>query len=1118
MKHSLKKMSALLLSAAMLFGVQATGVFPSVVSAYAAETDGVAGASSGVTGDCAWTLDNGVLTISGSGATAYYDTAVNKTPWGYNIKKVIIEDGVTQIGRCAFASCRQLTEVTIASSVVSIGFEAFKNCELLEKISLPDSVTDIAEEAFSGCKNLSEITVPAALKHIGENAFRNTAWLKEQSDGLVYLGNSLYTAKGTLTGEVEAREGTYCIADRALYDQKEVTSLTLPESVEYIGSGAFTACTKLTDAVLPKHISELGTSLFNMSGIKRVTLPENLMEINKYMFSNCRELEEITLPEGLASIGINAFYGCSQLDVINNTDALTSIDGSAFLNSKWLNDQPDGAVYLGKVLYRYKGECPETVTIADGTTCISGGAFGGQKTLAYVELPVSLREIGDFAFESSGLNEINIPVSCNIIGESAFSYCKKLTTAVIGGGVTEWGPDTFYLCSALRELTICDGVKSIPDCSFLDCTALRHVTIPEGVTEIGYRAFIGCAKLSYVSLPESMTKLGEQAFFNCDSLKKLSVPKNCVEVGDMPFGLKYDDNYKTVKVDGFTAYVYTDSRALFYARMYDINYILLDNQPATPDEAQIAQSVEDARKALGDKFTEIALLFPVGGAFTKASADDYTYANRYAEQVYYDENASAEELILAREELQAAFEGLEPFEGDKAELWSLIEQLEAFIDTDEAKARDDYEALKDALNEAKVKYYYAGTQEELDKTAAALKELLDSLEPPEPQPTSGVTGDCAWTLGENGVLTISGKGAMGDYQFKQTLPWGSDIKKLVVQDGVTYIGKWAFSECADLEEIVLSDTVKTIGTDAFQGCKKLKKVDLGKGVETIQNGAFELCSAIEEIDLPDTLTTVERNAFFVCSSLKSISFPEGITEINDNTLAFCASLTELRLGDKVETIGYNAFEGCSSLETVELPDSLTTLKSYTFRNCSSLKSIVIPGKVRAIYTQTFENCSSLAEIDLGSVQRIGSSAFKGCTSLKSVVLPDSMTMIDKRVFEDCTELKRVTVPKNTKTIDKDAFVGCGELTLYGYVDTEAQSFADRDDSVSFVPLNAKGEPVALYDVNADGSVDITDATELQKHIAEITSVNPAILNRAVKDFSGTASISDVTEIQRKLAE
>jgi hypothetical protein len=105
----------------------------------------------------------------------------------------------------------------------------------------------------------------------------------------------------------------------------------------------------------------------------------------------------------------------------------------------------------------------------------------------------------------------------------------------------------------------------------------------------------------------------------------------------------------------------------------------------------------DARKALGDKFTEIALLFPVGGAFTKASADDYTYANRYAEQVYYDENASAEELILAREELQAAFEGLEPFEGDKAELWSLIEQLEAFIDTDEARARDDYEALKDAL-------------------------------------------------------------------------------------------------------------------------------------------------------------------------------------------------------------------------------------------------------------------------------------------------------------------------------------------------------------------------------------------------------------------------------------
>ena len=100
MKPLLKKISALLLSAAMMFGVQASGAFPSVVTVYAAEADGVAGASSGVTGDCTWTLDYGVLTISGSGATAYYDTAVNKTPWGYNIKKVIIEDGVTQIGRC----------------------------------------------------------------------------------------------------------------------------------------------------------------------------------------------------------------------------------------------------------------------------------------------------------------------------------------------------------------------------------------------------------------------------------------------------------------------------------------------------------------------------------------------------------------------------------------------------------------------------------------------------------------------------------------------------------------------------------------------------------------------------------------------------------------------------------------------------------------------------------------------------------------------------------------------------------------------------------------------------------------------------------------------------------
>lgn len=194
-------------------------------------------------------------------------------------------------------------------------------------------------------------------------------------------------------------------------------------------------------------------------------------------------------------------------------------------------------------------------------------------------------------------------------------------------------------------------------------------------------------------------------------------------------------------------------------------------------------------------------------------------------------------------------------------------------------------------------------------------------------------------------------------------------------------------------------------------------------------------------------------------------------------------------------IGSGAFIKCEQLEEAIIPDSVKIIGSQAFASCKKLSKLTLGSGLETIGNSAFSLCTSLEEIDLGSIQRIGSSAFMGCTKLVSV-----------------------TIPKATNSIQKDAFVGCGNLTIYGYVNTTAQKYADNNDDLAFVPLNAKGAPVEINDVNADGDVNISDATELQRHIAEISAVDPAILSRAIKEYSGTATIDDVTNIQKKLAE
>ena len=191
---------------------------------------------------------------------------------------------------------------------------------------------------------------------------------------------------------------------------------------------------------------------------------------------------------------------------------------------------------------------------------------------------------------------------------------------------------------------------------------------------------------------------------------------------------------------------------------------------------------------------------------------------------------------------------------------------------------------------------------------------------------SGTCGDnLEWTF-SGGTLTISGEGAMDDYEhdfdprdenYYSTAPWSElDINEIVVEDGVTSIGDSAFIDCSSLTEIVMPDSVTSIGDSAFSNCTSLTSVAIPDSVTNIGELAFDYCTSLTSVAIPDSVTSIGECAFSYCTSLESITIPYGVTIIEEYTFSCCFSLTTVTIPDSVTKIGYRTFDECNSLTDV----------------------------------------------------------------------------------------------------------------------------------------------------------------------------------------------------------
>lgn len=284
----------------------------------------------------------------------------------------------------------------------------------------------------------------------------------------------------------------------------------------------------------------------------------------------------------------------------------------------------------------------------------------------------------------------------------------------------------------------------------------------------------------------------------------------------------------------------------------------------------------------------------------------------------------------------------------------------------------------------------------------------------------GICGaDLTWKMNNNGTLTISGTGAMFDYGFHEyRAQWSrhvDSIKNVVIEAGVTSIGKDAFVYCDNITSVTIPASVTSIGEGAFRFCKKLSTVNYG--------GTANKWNAISIGNDNDHLTGANINYAGITwtynNGTLTISGTGDVEDYNNSSAPWYDhryDTTKIVISNGVTGIGEGAFCYFTELTSVSLPGSLKSIGAYAFRGCSSLKSVVIPD----------------------SVTSIGEGAFYRCTALTTATVSNSVSRISYGTFMSCENLISVTIPNSVKSIGEKAFYNCGSLTDVYYKGSTAQ--------------------------------------------------------------------------------
>ena len=281
---------------------------------------------------------------------------------------------------------------------------------------------------------------------------------------------------------------------------------------------------------------------------------------------------------------------------------------------------------------------------------------------------------------------------------------------------------------------------------------------------------------------------------------------------------------------------------------------------------------------------------------------------------------------------------------------------------------------------------------------------------------------------------------------KDAYRWREDITDVVVTDGVTKIGDFAFAGCSHLKSIVIPDSVTKIGEGAFEGCRSLILVHLPRAESGLDLGssAFERCFSLESVIFSGPVKKIKPRTFAGCSALKYIDFQENVEEIESYAFQDCTSLVTVDLLGGLKTIKALAFVGCTAMRFISIPEGVTHIGVGAFCRCSALRWVILPRSLKELDPSAFNGCVQLEKLEYSgdafrfeggamlsgdgrkllrwmgwlpafskvakvpdSVTEVAASAFEYLDTLETICLPDSITKISGHAFDGCVRLEKI---------------------------------------------------------------------------------------------------------------